>query len=49
MRYTMTMPDDLHLRLKVHCAETKQDMSAVINKLVEEYLAKLDQKKGKKR
>jgi hypothetical protein len=48
MRYTMTMPDDMHLKLKVHCAETKQDMSAVINKLVAEYLGKLEKRRPKK-
>jgi hypothetical protein len=48
MKLTMNMPDDLHLKFKVHCAETKQEMTAVVNRLVREFLAKAATKKKTK-
>ncbi len=37
-RLTVNLPDDIHRRLKVACAERDIDMSEVIRALVEGYL-----------
>ncbi len=39
-RLTVNLPDDIHRRLKVACAERDIDMSEVIRALVEGYLRK---------
>lgn len=37
-RQTVWMPRPLATRLKVHAARTRQDISGIVNKLVEQYL-----------
>jgi hypothetical protein len=49
MKLTMNMPDELHLKFKVHCAKTKQEMTTVVNQLVREYLEKAPAKKKAKK
>jgi hypothetical protein len=39
-RQTVWMPKPLNRRLKVHAAKIEEDVSGIINKLVEEYLNK---------
>jgi predicted DNA-binding protein len=46
-RYTLDFSEELHKRLKVHCAVEGKDMAEVIRKLVEDYLEKTEKKKSK--
>ena len=41
-RLSMNMPDDLHKRLKRYCVEADKDMTDVVLKLIEEFLAKAE-------
>ena len=47
-RYTLDLDEELHKRLKVHCAIQDLDMSEVIRKLIAEYLTKVEKKQSKK-
>jgi ParG len=47
-RYTLDLDEELHKRLKVHCVLQDLDMSAVIRKLIAEYLEKAEKKQSKK-
>lgn len=38
-RLTVNLPQDLHLKLKVHTAQTRTNMSDVVVQLVKDYLA----------
>ena len=46
-RLNVNLPDDLHKRLKVHCATAGLDMTEVILKLLQEYLGKVRKKQPK--
>ena len=46
-RLTIDLQDESHKRLKVHCAVEGKDMAEVIRILVDEYLARIEKKKGK--
>jgi plasmid stability protein len=46
-RLTIDLRDETHKRLKVHCAIHDKDMAEVVRELIEEYLAKVEKKKGK--
>jgi metal-responsive CopG/Arc/MetJ family transcriptional regulator len=46
-RLNVYLPEELHTRLKVHCALNKTDMSEVIRRLLEEYLAREERKSRK--
>ena len=48
-RYTLDLTEELHKKLKVHCALEGLEMSAVIRKLVEEYLQKVEKKQVQKK
>jgi plasmid stability protein len=38
VKYNLNLTEELHYRLKVHCAIAGVDMSEVVRKLIEEYL-----------
>ncbi len=46
-RLQMNIPDELHKRLKLYCVHTDQEITEVVLRLVEEFLAK-EEKKLKK-
>lgn len=46
-RFTIDLPDEIHKRLKIYCAENDTNMAEVIRVLVEELLAVADKKKKK--
>jgi hypothetical protein len=43
----LPLPDDVHKKLKLHCVELGQTMAEVLRKLTEDYLEKVEKKKGK--
>ncbi len=43
-RLSMNIPEDLHKRLKRYCVETDKDMTDVVLKLIEDFLAKAEPK-----
>jgi ribbon-helix-helix protein len=47
-RLNLYIGDELHKRLRVHCAVEDKDMSEVVRKLIEEYLQKVEKKTTKK-
>ena len=46
-RFTMDLPEELHRRLKLHCAANGLNMAEVIRELVQGYLAKQEKKPKK--
>jgi len=46
-RFTIDLPEELHHRLKIHCAEQKINMADVIRKLVADHLEKAERKRKK--
>jgi hypothetical protein len=47
-RYTLDLTEELHKKLKVHCAIEGLEMSEVIRKLIADYLEKAEKKHPKK-
>jgi len=47
-RYTLDLTEELHKKLRVHCAIEGVDMSEVIRKLIADYLEKVEKKPTKK-
>jgi metal-responsive CopG/Arc/MetJ family transcriptional regulator len=47
-RYTLDLTEELHKKLKVHCAIEGLEMSEVIRKLIADYLEKAERKQSKK-
>ena len=43
------IPDELHKKLKLHSVDTERDMAVIVIELLEEYFAKLEQRKPKKK
>jgi plasmid stability protein len=43
----LPLPDDLHKKLKIHCAESGQTMVDVLRNLTEDYLKKVEKRKAK--
>jgi hypothetical protein len=46
-RLNVNVPDELHKRLKIRCAEEGLEITEVVLRLLEEHLAKGDKKKSK--
>lgn len=46
-RLNLYVGDELHKRLRVHCAVEDKDMSEVVRKLIEEYLQKIEKETKK--
>lgn len=46
-KFTMNLPEDLHKRLKLWCVSNDAEMTEIIRRLVEEFLAK-EEKKSKR-
>jgi metal-responsive CopG/Arc/MetJ family transcriptional regulator len=45
MKYLqISLPDDLHKRLKLICVQEEKDMSEVTRKMIEEYVEKQEKK-----
>jgi hypothetical protein len=46
-RLNMNIPDEFHKRLKHYCVEVDTDMTALVLKIIEEYLKKAEGKTKK--
>jgi metal-responsive CopG/Arc/MetJ family transcriptional regulator len=44
-RFTINLPDDIHARFKSVCALEGKEMTEVVRKFIEEYVAKAEKKK----
>jgi predicted DNA-binding protein len=40
----MNLPDELHRRLKLHCVEIGKEMTDVVQRLIEDYLERVEKK-----
>ena len=45
--FNMKIPDDLHKRFKIACVHEGKDMSAVVRKLIEGFVEKVEKKQKK--
>lgn len=46
-RFQMNVPDELHKKMKLYCVEHNTQMTEIILRLVEEFLAKKDKRQKK--
>jgi hypothetical protein len=46
-RFTVDLREDVHKRLKIHCAEIETDMTDLVRRLIVEYLEKAERKPKK--
>jgi predicted DNA-binding protein len=44
-KFTINIPKELHMRLKIACALEGKDMTTVVLKMVEEYVEKVEKRK----